>query len=234
MTVQDVDAGGVRLSGRLNALRAGVMGANDGTVSIGGIVVGVVGADVGGAALLAAGVAALAAGSMSMAVGEYVSVSSQRDAQRAELKREAALLAEDPHDELEQLTGLIAAEGIDRDLSARVAAQLSERDALKAHARLHLGFDPGALSNPWQAGVSSMLAFIAGGIVPLLAILLSPASIALPLTAIAVIAALAITGSVSAHLGGASKLIAAARTVGGGVLAMTLTYALGALVGTQI
>jgi VIT1/CCC1 family predicted Fe2+/Mn2+ transporter len=234
MVIEDRSTDETSLTDRLNALRAGVMGANDGIVSTASIVAGVVGAHVGGAALLAAGIAALAAGALSMAVGEYVSVSSQRDSQRAELKREAEELAQNPRQELEELTGLIAAQGIDRELAQRVAAQLSGRDALKAHARLELGFDPDDLSNPWQAGISSMLAFVAGGIIPLLAILLSPTSLALPVTALAAVIALAMTGSVSAHIGGASKFVAVARTVGGGVLAMTITYALGVMVRTQI
>jgi VIT1/CCC1 family predicted Fe2+/Mn2+ transporter len=219
---------------RMNWLRAGVMGANDGIVSTAGLVVGVAGAAVSNGALLASGVAALVAGAMSMGVGEYVSVSSQRDSQAAELATERAQLQADPEGELAQLTGLIQAQGIDADLAREAARQLTERDALTAHARLELGIDPDELVSPWHAAWASLVAFVVGGLVPLLAILLTPRSVAVPVTAVAVVIALAATGSVSAHLGGAGKLRAVARTVGGGLAAMTITYAIGRLVGTQV
>lgn len=219
---------------RLNWLRAGVMGANDGIVSTAGLVVGVAGAAVSNAALMVAGVAALVAGAMSMAVGEYVSVASQRDSQAAELAGERARLAADPQGELEQLTRLVHAQGIEADLAHEVAAQLTRSDALAAHARLHLGLHPDELVSPWHAAWASLLAFVVGGLVPLLAILLTPRSSAVPLTVVAVVIALAATGSISAHLGGATKRRAMARTVGGGLAAMTITYAIGLMVGTQI
>ncbi|WP_406729571.1 VIT family protein [Streptomyces sp. GD-15H] len=223
-----------RISSRLNRLRAGVMGANDGIVSTAGMVVGVAGAAVSNSALLAAGVAALVAGALSMAVGEYVSVSSQRDSQLAELANERSQLQADPAGELEQLTGLIQATGIDADLAGSVAAQLTEKDALTAHARLELGIDPDELVSPWHAGLSSMITFVFGGLVPLLAMLLTPRSVAVPVTVLAVVIALAATGSVSAHLGGADKLRAVARIVGGGLAAMAITYGIGLMVGTQL
>ncbi|MDP3969324.1 MAG: VIT family protein [Nocardioides sp.] len=223
-----------RIASRMNWLRAGVMGANDGIVSTAGMVVGVAGAAVGSAALLASGIAAVVAGAMSMAVGEYVSVSSQRDAQAAELATERSDLLADPEGELDQLTGLTRAQGIDADLARQTAAQLTANDALAAHARLELGISPDELVSPWRAAWVSMTAFVFGGLVPLLAILLAPMSVAVPVTAVAVVLALAVTGSVSAHLGGASKCRAVARTVGGGLAAMTITYAIGLLVGTQL
>lgn len=223
-----------RIASRLNWLRAGVMGANDGIVSTAGMVVGVAGAAVSNGALLASGVAAVVAGAMSMAVGEYVSVSSQRDSQAAELANEWSELQADPEGELEQLTGLIRAEGIEADLARQVAAQLTEKDALSAHARFELGIDPDGLVSPWHAAWASMVAFVFGGLVPLLSILLAPRSVAVPVTAVAVVIALAATGSASAHLGGAGKLRAVARTVGGGLAAMAITYAIGLLVGTQL
>ena len=228
------EAQGSELASRLNWLRAGVMGANDGIVSTAGMVVGVASAAVSDTALLASGVAALVAGALSMAVGEYVSVSSQRDSQRAELENERKQLARNPEHGLEQLTRLIEAEGVDRKLAGQVAVQLSKRDALAAHARLELGIDPDGLTNPWHAGFASMIAFVVGGLIPLAAILLSPRASAVLVTAVAVIVALAITGSVSAHLGRAPKLPAAARTMGGGILAMAITYAIGSLVGGQL
>jgi len=163
-----------------------------------------------------------------------VSVSSQRDSQRAELATESRQIAKDPEYELKQLTELIEAQGIDLALAHQVAVQLTERDALGAHARLELGFDPNELSNPWQAGIASMIAFVAGGLIPLATILLSPRAIAVPVTAVAVVLALVITGSVSAHLGGAPKLRAVARITGGGIVAMAVTYAIGSLVGARL
>lgn len=225
---------GGEIASRLNWLRAGVMGANDGIVSTAGMVVGVAGAAVSDHALFAAGIAAVIAGALSMAVGEYVSVSSQRDSQRAELAIESRQIAKDPEYELKQLTQLIEAQGIDRALAHQVAVQLTERDALRAHARLELGFDPDELNNPWQAGIASMMAFLIGGLIPLAAILLSPRVIAVPVTAIAVVLALVVTGSVSAHLGGAPKLRAVVRITGGGIVAMAVTYAIGSLVGARL
>jgi VIT1/CCC1 family predicted Fe2+/Mn2+ transporter len=224
---------GAEIASRMNWLRAGVMGANDGIVSTAGMVVGVAGAAVSDHALLAAGVAAVAAGALSMAVGEYVSVSSQRDSQRAELEHERAQLAGKQHG-VEQLTAAIEARGVERGLAREVAVQLTEKDALTAHARLELGIDPSELTNPWHAGLASMVAFIAGGLIPLAAILLTPRAIAMPVTAAAVVVALALTGAISAHLGRSPKVRASARTVGGGIIAMAITYAIGALVGTQL
>jgi vacuolar iron transporter family protein len=229
----DDQARGAEIASRLNWLRAGVMGANDGIVSTAGMVVGVAGAAVSDDALLAAGVAAVVAGALSMAVGEYVSVSSQRDSQQAELEHEKARLAGKQHG-VEQLTALIARRGVERALAHQVAVQLSAKDALGAHARLELGIDPDELTNPWHAGLASMIAFIVGGVIPLAAILLSPRSIAVSVTAVAVVVALALTGSISAHLGHAPKLRASARTIGGGLLAMAISYGIGALVGAQV
>jgi VIT1/CCC1 family predicted Fe2+/Mn2+ transporter len=228
------EADGGEIASRLNWLRAGVMGANDGIVSTAGMVVGVAGAAVSDSALLASSIAAVVAGALSMAVGEYVSVSSQRDSERAELEHESRQLAANPEYGLEQLTRLIEAKGVDRSLAGEVAAQLMERDALGAHASLELGIDPNELTNPWHAGVASMIAFVAGGSIPLAAILLSPRTNAVLITGVAVIVSLAITGVVSAHLGRAPKLRAAVRTMTGGILAMAVTYAIGSFVGAQI
>lgn len=225
---------GRELAARLNWLRAGVMGANDGIVSTAGMVVGVASAEVSYGALLASGIAAVVAGALSMAVGEYVSVSSQRDSQRAQLEIERAELERNPQDALDALSELIEARGVERSLARHVAIQLSAKDALGAHARVELGIDPNELTNPWHAGTSSLLAFLTGGLIPLAAILAAPRAMAVPITAIAVFLALAITGSVSAHLGRASKLRAVARTTGGGVLAMAITYGIGSLVGAQL
>ena len=228
------EAQGGEIASRLNWLRAGVMGANDGIVSTAGMVVGVAGAAVSSEALMAAGISAAIAGALSMAVGEYVSVSSQRDSQRAELEIEKAELASDPRHGLDQLTDLVEATGVDRKLAHQVAVQLTKKDALAAHARFELNIDPDELANPWQAGFASMLAFTAGALVPLLAMLLSPRPMAVPVTAMSVAMALALTGVVSAHLGRAPKLKAGLRTVGGGLLTMTVTFAIGSLIGIQL
>lgn len=221
-------------SRRLNWLRAGVMGANDGTVSTAAVVVGVAGAAVSNSVLPASGIAAVVAGALSMAVGEYVSVSSQRDSQVAELALERSQLKAGPSGELDQLTGLIRARGIDAGLVRSVAVQLTKKDPLTAHARLELGIAPGELVSPWHAGLSSMLTFVVGGLVPLLATLLSPRSVAVGVTVLAVVIALAATGSVSARLGGAGKLRAVARVGTGGLGAMAITYGTGLLAGTRI
>lgn len=229
-----VESDGGRISTRLNWLRAGVMGANDGIVSTAAMVVGVAGAAVSDSALLASGGAAVIAGALSMGVGEYVSVSSQRDSQKAELAHERSQLDSDPEGELDELTGLIRAQGIEADFARRLATQLTETDALAAHARYELGIHPHELTNPWHAAWASMLAFVLGAVIPLATILLSDRHVAVPVTAVAVVLALAITGSVAAHLGGARKLRAVVRTVGGGLGAMVITYCLGLLVGAQI
>ncbi|RTE50878.1 VIT family protein [Actinobaculum sp. 352] len=218
------------VASRLNWLRAGVLGANDGIVSTAGIVVGVSGAALTGSALLASGLAGVIAGALSMAAGEYVSVSTQRDTERSELAKESAELAADPEGELNELAGLIEEQGVDERLAHEMAEQLTRRDALAAHARLELGIDPNSLANPWHAAFASMFSFILGALIPFVAILAAPTRIAVPVTVVAVTCALAITGSVSAHLGGAPKRPAVLRNICGGLLAMGVTYSIGALV----
>ena len=225
---------GWSIHSKLNWLRAGVLGANDGIVSIAALMFGVAGAAVAHQTVLLAGIAAVAAGALSMAVGEYVSVSTQRDFERAELAHERAELAADPAQELEELTELLEMRGIDRELAAEVATQITAKDALAAHARVELGIDPTGLTNPWSAGFASMLSFTIGGMVPLIAMLLAPQAIAVWVAGTAVIAALAFTGALSAALGGAPFLRAILRTVAGGALAMAVTYGVGHLVGTQL
>ncbi|MCF3182815.1 VIT family protein, partial [Streptomyces polychromogenes] len=170
------------MSTRLNWLRAGVLGANDGIISTAGLVVGVAGATTSRAEILTAGVAGLLAGSLSMAVGEYVSVSSQRDSERAALELERRELAEDPEAELIELTELLAGRGLTREVAREAAEQLTERDALRAHARVELGIEPDELANPWHAALASLVAFTAGALLPLLAIVLPGASVRVPVT----------------------------------------------------
>jgi VIT1/CCC1 family predicted Fe2+/Mn2+ transporter len=228
------EAVGGQISSKLNWLRAGVLGANDGIVSTAALIFGVAGADVSHQAMLVSGVAAVAAGAMSMAVGEYISVSSQRDLEEAELEQEKRELEQDPEYELHQLTRMLQERGISPDLSRQVAVQLTEQDPLAAHARLELNLDPEAVTNPWHAAFASLLAFIVGGLVPLLSILLAPQRIDIPVAAVAVVIALAATGTIGATLGGAPRLPAIARTVFGGILAMAITYGVGYLTGTQL
>ncbi|MEU2433950.1 VIT family protein [Streptomyces sp. NPDC007861] len=216
---------------RLNWLRAAVLGANDGIVSTAGIVVGVAGATSARGALLTAGLAGLLAGSMSMAAGEYVSVSTQRDSEKAALAVEKRELREQPEAELDELTDLLADRGLSRDVAREAAVQLTARDALRAHARVELGINPDELTNPWQAAGASFLAFTAGALLPLLAIVLPPPSARLWVTVVSVLLALTFTGWWSARLGTAPAGRAIVRNVGGGALAMGVTYAAGSLLG---
>jgi VIT1/CCC1 family predicted Fe2+/Mn2+ transporter len=219
---------------RLNWLRAGVLGANDGIVSTAGVVVGVAGATADKGAIVLAGIAALSAGAMSMAAGEYVSVSTQRDSERALIELETRELREDPEGELEELTQIYEAKGMRRELAEEVARELTAHDALAAHAEAELGIDPTDLTNPWHAAGASMLAFVVGAILPMLTITFSPASVRIHVTVVSVAAALALTGWVSARLGRSPATRAVLRNVAGGLLAMGVTYAIGALVGVNI
>lgn len=222
------------LAGRLNWLRAAVLGANDGIVSTAGIVVGVAGATASRESLMVAGVAGLAAGCLSMAVGEYVSVSTQRDTERALISKEKRELREMPEAELRELAGIYRTKGLDADLAHEVAVQLTAHDALAAHAEVELNLDPDELTNPWQAALASFLSFFVGALLPLLAILLPPESWRVPVTFVAVLIALGGTGHLSARLGGAHVRPAVLRNVLGGALAMAVTFGIGALVGTAL
>lgn len=221
-------AGG--LAGRLNWLRAGVLGANDGIVSTAGLVVGVAGATTQRSTVLVAGLAGLVAGALSMAGGEYVSVSAQSDTERAALDLERSELSNSPDLELEELTLIYQDKGLPRELAAAVAERLTERDVLAAHAEAELGIDPVRRTSPWQAAWSSMVAFSVGALLPLLAIVLPPLSWRLPVTVAAVTAALVLTGVVSARLGGAPAVPAVTRNVSVGLLAMAVTFAVGSLI----
>ncbi|MGW7297794.1 VIT1/CCC1 transporter family protein [Streptomyces sp. NPDC054829] len=216
---------------RLNWLRAAVLGANDGIVSTAGLVMGVAGATEDRSALLTAGLAGLLAGSLSMAAGEYVSVSTQRDSERAALAAERRQLRERPEEELAELADLLRRRGLSEDVAEEAAEQLTERDALRAHARVELGINPDELANPWHAAWASFLAFTVGALLPLLAIVLPPSGARVPVTVASVLAALVLTGWTSARLGAAPPGRAVARNVTGGALAMGVTYAVGSLLG---
>jgi len=225
-------AGG--LAGRLNWLRAGVLGANDGIVSVAGIVVGVAGATNTRGPIFTAGLAGLVAGAVSMSLGEYVSVSTQRDTETALVAKERAELAETPEEELAELTALYEAKGLSAGTAAAVAAELTEHDALTAHLDIELGIDQDDMANPVQAAAASALAFTIGALLPLVAILLPPAAWRVPVTVVAVLAALAITGALSARIGGSSSGRAVLRVVVGGAAGLAVTYAIGRLFGAAI
>lgn len=219
------------LATRLNWLRAAVLGANDGIVSTAGLVVGVAGATSSAQTLLTAGLAGLLAGSLSMAAGEYVSVSTQRDSEQAALDLERMELDRTPEAELTELAGLYEQKGLTPALAAEVARELTAHDALGAHAETELGIDPDELTNPWHAAGASFLAFTAGALLPLLAMVLPPASVRLYVTVVSVLAALALCGWGSARLGRAPVRASILRNVAGGALAMGVTYLAGTLLG---
>ena len=222
------------LSGREGWLRAAVLGANDGILSTAGLVLGVAAAGASVAAIATAGSAGLGAGALSMAAGEYVSVSSQRDAQLADLALERRELAEDPAGELEELAGIYRARGLDPALAHRVAEGLTRGDALQAHARDELGITDTRMARPLQAAWTSALAFSLGAVVPLLSLTLTPAGVRVPLTVVLTLISLAILGGIGARLGGAPVARAALRVSVWGAVAMALTSAIGALVGTAV
>jgi VIT1/CCC1 family predicted Fe2+/Mn2+ transporter len=221
-------------AGRLNWLRAGVLGANDGIVSVAGIVVGVAGATSARAPIFTAGLAGLVAGAVSMALGEYVSVSSQRDSERALVAQERRELHESPEEELAELTALYRAKGLTDGTARRVAEELTAHDALGAHLDAELGIDPHDLANPRQAAGASALSFTVGALLPLLAVLLPPEPLRVPVCVVAVLAALALTGVVSARLGGASPRRPVLRVLIGGALGLAFTYGVGHLFGTAV
>lgn len=220
-----------RLASRLNWLRAAVLGANDGIVSVGGLVVGVAGATVARAPLVTAGIAGLVSGAVSMALGEYVSVSSQRDTQRAALEVERRELAETPDEELAELAAIYVGRGLSEATARTVAEELTARDALAAHAEAELGFDPQDLTSPTQAALASAASFTVGALIPLLAVLLPPSDGRVVAVFAAVLVALVLTGALSARLGRAAVGPAVVRVLVGGGLGLAVTYGIGSLVG---
>jgi vacuolar iron transporter family protein len=228
------ETAGASIASKLNWLRAGVLGANDGIVSTSSIIFGVAGASASHSSVVLAGIAAIAAGAMSMGAGEYVSVSSQRDLENAQLERERAEIEADPECELVELQHLLEERGIDESLARKVAGQLTNRDALTAHARLEFGIDPASVVNPWHATIASMIAFTGGGLIPFVSMLLSPRAVGLWISGVAVVVALTLTGWISAELGGAPRLRSIARNVLGGLLAMAITYGVGKIAGATL
>lgn len=218
---------------RLNWLRAGVLGANDGIVSVAAIVVGVAGVTTDSGPILVAGTAGLVGGAISMALGEYVSVSSQRDSQHALIEKERRELAEQPEEELEELAAIYQGKGLRADTARTVARELTAHDALGAHLSAELNISETDIVSPWHAAFASAIAFLVGAILPMLAILLPPENIRVPMTFAAVLVALAATGALGAWIGGGSKLKAAVRVVIGGALALIVTFLIGHLLGAS-
>ena len=221
------------VAGRLNWLRAGVLGANDGIVSTAGLVIGVAAVNPAATtAILVAGLAGIISGAVSMALGEYVSVSSQRDTERALIAKESFELANFPDQEFAELVALYRHQGLSKETATQVARELTEHDALSTHLQIELGIDADRLTSPWQAAAASAIAFTLGAGLPVLAILLMPLpGWRIPVTFVVVLVALGLTGLVSARLGGAARGRAVSRLVIGGGLGMALTYGIGTLLG---
>lgn len=219
---------------KLNGLRAAVLGANDGVVSTAGLIFGVAGATNNKGAIFTAGLAGLIAGAISMALGEYVSVSTQRDTERAFIAREKELLSKDPEGQLEDLAAYYEKKGVSHKTAVQFARELSADDPVKAHLEAELKLDESDLTNPMTAGVASFFSFGLGAMVPLLAAVLSPDHTRIQITLVAVVIGLFATGYYSAKFGGANKAAAVRRILIGGLIAMAVTYAIGRAFGTAI
>ncbi|NBQ92513.1 MAG: VIT family protein [Micrococcales bacterium] len=223
------------MASKLNWLRAGVLGANDGVMSVSGVVLGVAAStNVESTAILVAGVAAVVAGSISMAGGEYTSVSAQRDSEKAALEIERTELANDPEGELRELAWFYEQKGISPKVALLVAEELTSHDALAAHAEAELGIDPNHHVSPIQAALSSLVAFAAGGLLPLLAVIGPWEHYRVQATVGSVVLALVLTGFVGAKIGGAKPARGIVRNVFVSSLTMGVTYLIGLLVGTHL
>ncbi|MGO2051210.1 VIT family protein [Arthrobacter sp. MYb211] len=216
---------------RLNWLRAGVLGANDGIVSVAAVVVGVAGATTANAPILTAGAAAVIGGAISMALGEYVSVASAADSQRALIEKEQAELRDTPQAELEELTQLYRDKGLSARTAAQVAVELTEHDVLRAHLDAELNLDPDEVLSPWHAAIASAIAFLSGAVLPFATAVLLPGPLKIPVTFAAVLLALAVTGILGAKLGGAPVLRPTLRVLIGGATALVVTFAIGSWLG---
>lgn len=219
---------------RLGWLRAAVLGANDGLLSTSSLIIGVASAQGTHQAILIAGISGLVAGAMSMAAGEYVSVSSQSDSERADLGRERKELSEDREGELRELAGIYVKRELDKALALQVAEQLMAHDALGAHARDELGISEATAARPVQAALASAASFSVGGALPLFMALATPSGYVIEAVAVASLLFLALLGAVGAKTGGANLLRAAFRVTFWGALAMGVTAGIGAIFGTQV
>jgi len=221
-------------SDRVGWLRAAVLGANDGTISVASLVVGVAASGAGSQAVFVTGIAGLVAGAMSMAAGEYVSVQSQADTESADIARERDELRTQPERELEELTLIYMRRGLDRPLASEVAAELMANDALAAHARDELGITVTLSARPIQAALASATSFAVGAIVPTLTVLAAPRAWVAPATTVTALAALSIFGGAAARAGGASVPRGAGRVAFWGALAMAVSAAIGALFDVRV
>jgi VIT1/CCC1 family predicted Fe2+/Mn2+ transporter len=221
-------------SGRAGWLRAAVLGSDDAIVSIASLMIGVAASSAPKVAILVAGVAGLVAGAMSMAVGEYVSVSSQRDAEQADISLETRELASEPQAELQELAMIYVNRGLEKDLAMKVAEQLSAHDRLGSHMRDELGIDQASLARPLQAAWISAASFASFAVVPIVALLVAPAALRIPTIALFSLVSLAALGAFGGHLGGAPLSRAALRVTIGGALAMTVTAVIGRILGVSV
>jgi VIT1/CCC1 family predicted Fe2+/Mn2+ transporter len=221
-------------SGRAGWLRAAVLGSDDAIVSTASLMIGVAASSASNGTVLVAGVAGLVAGAMSMAVGEYVSVSSQRDAEQADIKREKGELMAQPKAELQELAMIYMKRGLEQDLAMKVAEQLSIRDRLGAHMRDELGIDQASLSRPMQAAWISAASFALFAVVPIAALLVAPAGLHIPLIAALSLVSLAALGAFGGYLGGAPMGRASLRVTLGGALAMAVTAIIGRILGVSV
>jgi VIT1/CCC1 family predicted Fe2+/Mn2+ transporter len=226
----------IHLSYRSNWLRAAVLGANDGILSVSSLLLGVAASGASSSAIITAGAAGLVAGASSMAAGEFVSVSSQRDTELADLRLEQRELSADPEGELRELVGIYEARGLAPDLAHQVAVSLSasEPGALAAHARDELGLDEERRARPLQAAGASALSFASGAALPLIAVAVAPSGARSLACVLVTLLALTLLGSFGARLGGAPRLPATARVLAWGIVAMAVTAGIGALVGTAV
>ncbi len=232
-TEQEFEPHRLNFAPRLNWLRAGVLGANDGIVSIAALLVGVAAATSDTGPILIAGTAGIIAGSLSMALGEFVSVSSQRDSEASLIKRERQELEDNPEAELLELAELYQQRGLSAATAAAVARELTDHDAVAAHLEAELGINELELTNPWHAAISSALSFLAGSALPMIAILLGPEDLRIPLTFAASLLALGLTGGIGAYLGQSPILRPVMRVMGGGALALAISWGIGTALGVS-
>lgn len=217
----------ISVTSKLNWLRAAVLGANDGIVSMAGLVLGVAAATNSISIILTAGVAGIISGAISMAAGEYVSVSSSRDTERVLIKKEKYELKHSPEEELAELAGLYEARGLSPKTASLVAQELTAKDPIRAHLDAEFGINEDDLTNPWHAAIASATSFFLGALVPLIAITLPPAEMRIPVAFVAIVVALVATGLISGKISGANLSHAIMRIVAGGILAMVVTYIVG-------
>lgn len=222
------------VNSKLNWLRAGVLGANDGIVSTACILLGVIAAGSETHAIMIAGIAAAVAGAVSMALGEYVSVSAQRDSEQHFIELESSELRDSPEEEHQELVGILQGYGVSREAADRAARDIETKDPLKAHLQLELGIDSEELTNPWTAAFSSAISFTLGALLPIFSVMLAPMTARGLVVTIVTLATLVLTGFVSAYVSGTNKWRSMLRLLIGGALGLVVTYGVGLLFGTGV